>query len=77
MTGRLYTLDSPRWSIPLSLVCGLVALYTLLLFLWLAYWGWAWGVVGLILAFPMVTGLKIALEHIEATRGWAALLSDE
>ena len=35
MTGRLYTLESPRRSIPLSLVCGLVALYTLLPFLWL------------------------------------------
>jgi predicted PurR-regulated permease PerM len=50
---------------------------SILLFLWLAYWGWVWGVVGLILAFPMVTSLKIVLETLEATRGWAALMSDE
>jgi predicted PurR-regulated permease PerM len=50
---------------------------SILLFLWLAYWGWVWGVVGLILAFPMVTSLKIVLEHLEATRGWATLMSDD
>jgi predicted PurR-regulated permease PerM len=49
----------------------------ILLFLWLAYWGWMWGVVGLILAFPMLTSLKIILEHLESTRGWAVLMSEE
>jgi hypothetical protein len=34
-------------------------------------------VVGLVLAFPMVTGLKIVLENLEATKGWAVLMSDE
>ncbi|MFO0925677.1 MAG: AI-2E family transporter, partial [Gemmataceae bacterium] len=42
---------------------------SVLLFLWLAYWGWAWGVLGLILAFPMLTAVKIVLEHIEGTHG--------
>jgi predicted PurR-regulated permease PerM len=50
---------------------------SILLFLWLAYWGWLWGVVGLVLAFPMVTGLKIVLEHLEATKGWAVLMSED
>jgi predicted PurR-regulated permease PerM len=50
---------------------------SILLFLWLAYWGWMWGVIGLILAFPMVTSLKIVLENLETTKGWAALMSDE
>jgi predicted PurR-regulated permease PerM len=50
---------------------------SVLLFLWLAYWGWAWGVLGLILAFPMITSLKIVLEHLESTRGWAVLMSEE
>src|SRR5262245_61449509 len=48
-----------------------------LLFLWLAYWGWTWGVLGLILAYPMIASLKIALEHLESTRGWAVLMSEE
>jgi predicted PurR-regulated permease PerM len=50
---------------------------SILLFLWLAYWGWVWGVIGLILAFPMVTSLKIVLEHLESTRGWAVLMSED
>ena len=50
---------------------------SILLFLWLAYWGWEWGVIGLILAFPMVTSLKIVLEHLESTRGWTVLMSEE
>jgi predicted PurR-regulated permease PerM len=50
---------------------------SILLFLWLAYWGWMWGVIGLILAFPMITSLKIVLEHLETTKGWAVLMSDE
>jgi AI-2 transport protein TqsA len=49
----------------------------ILLFLWLAYWGWMWGVVGLILAFPMLTSLKIVLEHLESTKGWAVLMGED
>jgi len=48
-----------------------------LLFLWLSYWGWAWGILGLILAYPMLAALRIALEHIGGLSGWAVLLSDE
>lgn len=50
---------------------------SVLLFLWLAYWGWVWGVLGLILAFPMLTSVKIVLEHLEGTQGWAVLMSEE
>jgi predicted PurR-regulated permease PerM len=48
---------------------------SVLLFLWLAYWGWSWGVLGLILAYPMIASLKIVLEHLEAPRG--LLMSEE
>lgn len=48
-----------------------------LLFLWLSYWGWAWGILGLILAYPMLAAVRIALEHLGGLRGWALLLSDE
>jgi predicted PurR-regulated permease PerM len=50
---------------------------SILLFLWLAYWGWVWGAVGLVLAFPMVASLKIVLEHVEATKGWAVVMGDD
>jgi len=48
-----------------------------LLFLWLSYWGWAWGILGLILAYPMLAAVRIALEHLGGLHGWALLLSDE
>lgn len=48
-----------------------------LLFLWLSYWGWAWGILGLILAYPMMAAVKISLRHLGDAHGWAELLSDE
>ncbi len=49
----------------------------ILLLVALAYWGWFWGAVGLVLAAPMLMALKIALSKIERTRHWALLISDE
>lgn len=48
-----------------------------LMFLWLAYWGWMWGVLGLLLAYPMLAAVKIVLAHIKGAEGWAILLSEE
>jgi AI-2 transport protein TqsA len=48
-----------------------------LMFLWLAYWGWAWGVLGLLLAYPMMAAVKMVLTHIRGGEGWAMLLSEE
>lgn len=48
-----------------------------LMFLWLSYWGWAWGVLGLLLAYPMMAAVKIALNHMQGGAGWAVLLSEE
>jgi predicted PurR-regulated permease PerM len=48
-----------------------------LMFLWLSYWGWAWGVLGLLLAYPMLAAVKIVLTHVKGGEGWAALLSEE
>ena len=33
--------------------------------------------VGLLLAYPMIVGLKIVLENLAGTQGLAALLSEE
>ena len=48
-----------------------------LMFLWLSYWGWAWGVLGLLLAYPMLAAVKIAVAHVKGAAGWAVLLSEE
>ena len=48
-----------------------------LMFLWLAYWGWVGGVLGLLLAYPMLAAVKIVLTHIDGGEGWAVILSDK
>ncbi|MFN0138451.1 MAG: AI-2E family transporter, partial [Phycisphaerae bacterium] len=48
-----------------------------LLLLSIAYWGWFWGILGLILAVPMTVCLKIALSNLEKGKPWAILLSEE
>jgi len=48
-----------------------------LLFLWLSYWGWAWGIMGLILAYPMMAAVRIILEHVGGLAGWAVVLGEE
>jgi AI-2 transport protein TqsA len=49
---------------------------SVLIFLWLAYWGWAWGVVGLILAYPLLVSLKLTLQHFEQTERLAILMEE-
>ncbi len=49
----------------------------LLVLLALAFWGWLWGVVGMILAVPLTVIGKIILANIEATRPVARLISNE
>lgn len=48
----------------------------LLLLASIAYWGWFWGAVGLVLAVPMLTCVKIVLLNFERGRPWAVLMSD-
>lgn len=41
----------------------------------LSFWGWLWGVVGLIVAIPIMQSIKVVLENIPATRAVATLIS--
>jgi predicted PurR-regulated permease PerM len=49
----------------------------LVLLLSLAVFGWLWGVVGMVLAVPLVTAVKIVLINIERTKPYGILLSEE
>ncbi len=55
-----------QFSLDLSPVVILVALI---------FWGWLWGVVGMILAVPITSVIKIIFEHIEPMRPLAVLMS--
>lgn len=43
----------------------------------LIFWGWTWGIVGMILAVPLTSGLKIIFEHIDVLKPIADLISAE
>ena len=48
----------------------------LLVVLSLLFWGWLWGVVGAVLAVPIMATLKIVCENIPSLRFLSALMSD-
>ena len=51
-----------------------MALSPLVLMLGLMVFGWAWGIVGLLLAVPLIVCVKIVLAKIEGLEGWAKVL---
>jgi predicted PurR-regulated permease PerM len=51
-----------------------MALSPLLLILALMVFGWLWGILGLLLAVPLLVCVKIVLSRIEGMEGWARLL---
>ena len=51
-----------------------MALSPLILILGLMVFGWLWGIIGLLLAVPLLVCVKIVLSKIEGMEGWAKLL---
>jgi predicted PurR-regulated permease PerM len=51
----------------LPLVIGRrLMLNTVVIFLWLIFWGWLWGVPGALIAVPLLAIVKIICEHVES-----------
>jgi len=46
------------------------------IFVGILFWGWLWGVMGMLLAVPMLTALKAACARIEGFEPVAEMLSD-
>jgi predicted PurR-regulated permease PerM len=46
------------------------------IFVGILFWGWLWGVMGMLLAVPILTAIKAACSHVERLRPAAELLSD-
>ena len=51
-----------------------MAISPLLLMIALLVFGWAWGIIGLLLAVPMLVCLKIVLSKLDGMGGWARLM---
>ncbi len=55
---------------------GRLQLNPLAVTLFLLFWGWLWGAMGLILAIPITAALKIVLDHVESLRAYGAWLGE-
>ncbi|NVK54700.1 MAG: AI-2E family transporter [Alteromonadaceae bacterium] len=49
----------------------------LVIIVWLAIMGWLWGVVGVLLAVPVLVCIKIILEHLDVSPHWVKLLETD
>jgi predicted PurR-regulated permease PerM len=68
----LHTIES---QVVTPLVLGRrMRLSPLVLMLALMFFGWLWGIVGLLLAVPLLVCVKLVLARIEGLDGWARLL---
>ncbi|MFH1849401.1 MAG: AI-2E family transporter [archaeon] len=47
----------------------------MVILLGLLFWGWVWGVIGMLLAVPLTSIVKIILEHFESTKTIAKIIS--
>jgi predicted PurR-regulated permease PerM len=47
------------------------------IFVALAFWSWAWGVPGMLLAVPMLMVMKAICDHVEGLQGIGAFLGQE
>jgi len=43
----------------------------------LIFWGWLWGIPGMLLSIPLTAAIRIAMEQIEATKTVAVLISSK
>ena len=64
--GIYIALETIQGQIVTPMVLGLrFTLNPVVIFIWLIFWGWMWGIIGAMLAFPMLAIFKILCDHIE------------
>ena len=68
----LHLLES-QLATPLALG-STINLNPLGIILWLMIWGWMWGILGLLLAVPMLVCFKVICSRVEGLHHWAVML---
>ena len=54
-----------------------LAVSPVVIFIWILVWTWMWGVVGVVLAVPMLVAVRICAEHIQSLAPLASFLARE
>jgi predicted PurR-regulated permease PerM len=54
-----------------------LAMNPVAVFLAIAFWGWLWGIIGMLVAVPLMVTIKILCSHIPALATFADFLSAE
>jgi len=49
----------------------------LVVLLSLVFWGWLWGIPGMLLSVPLTAAIRIACEQMEITRPLAIMISEQ
>lgn len=52
------------------------ALDPTVVFIWLLLWGWLWGIVGILLAGPLLACFRIVCQHVESLHTICVLIGD-
>lgn len=53
-----------------------LALDPTVVFVWLLLWGWLWGIVGVLLAGPLLACFRIVCQHVDALKSAGVLIGD-
>ena len=72
----LWQIVESNFVTPLALGRSL-ALNPVIIFVWLIFWGWIWGVAGALLAVPLLAMVKIICHHFDALAPLAEFLGGE
>lgn len=52
-----------------------LAIHPVVIFVWVLFWAWMWGIGGLLLAVPLLVALRICAERVPALKPLAILLA--
>src|SRR5688572_18663075 len=67
VAGVFYAITSLEGSVITPLILGRrLTLNPVVLFIWLALWSWMWGLVGSLIAVPLLSAMRIICDHFES-----------